>query len=383
MAERRVNGPGHATERSCLSMSEQVYEKAVAPGIGVRHLKSCKSHDGESKCTCSPTIRAWVWDKRNGRKAVKSFRGRGALTAAKRWRVQAAHQIADAPYRDSRATLREVAIAFLDGAEAEPPVVLSRGGRRYKPSTLRGYRRDLEQTIIPAFGGRKLADIRRGDLQGLIDRMIGAGQGLKVRNTIVALRALYRHAAERDMVSVNPTANLRLPANSSPRQRAASASEMHDLLAALPDDVRVVFATAAYAGLRRGELRGLLWEHVDLDQGVIHVRRSWDEVAGPVAPKSMKGTRDVPIVGLLLDELLRHRAEQSPRSRFVFSSRRGEVFSPASVSYTALAAWRRANIQREAEGLPALNPIGLHEYADLGVMPTSGGKSLGIGLIGA
>ena len=33
---------------------------------------------------------------------------------------------------------------------------------------------------------------------------------------------------------------------------------------------------ALYSGLRRGELWALRWEDVDLDAGVIRVRRAWD-----------------------------------------------------------------------------------------------------------
>ena len=39
---------------------------------------------------------------------------------------------------------------------------------------------------------------------------------------------------------------------------------------------RAIWATAIYAGLRRGELKALRREDVDLATGVIHVRRGWD-----------------------------------------------------------------------------------------------------------
>jgi integrase len=54
---------------------------------------------------------------------------------------------------------------------------------------------------------------------------------------------------------------------------------------------RPLWATAFYAGLRRGELRGLRDEDVDLEANEIHVRRGWDDVDGEIDPKSAKGTR--------------------------------------------------------------------------------------------
>jgi integrase len=38
-----------------------------------------------------------------------------------------------------------------------------------------------------------------------------------------------------------------------------------------------VWATALYAGLRRGELQALRWRDVDLEAGVIRVEGSWDD----------------------------------------------------------------------------------------------------------
>jgi integrase len=55
-----------------------------------------------------------------------------------------------------------------------------------------------------------------------------------------------------------------------------------------------LWATAFYAGLRRGELRALRDDDVDLRANLIHVRRSWDEKEGEIAPKSDKGTRARP-----------------------------------------------------------------------------------------
>ena len=47
-----------------------------------------------------------------------------------------------------------------------------------------------------------------------------------------------------------------------------------------------LWATAVYAGLRRGELLALRWEDVDLKAGLIRVERAWDPKAREfVAPK--------------------------------------------------------------------------------------------------
>ena len=78
-----------------------------------------------------------------------------------------------------------------------------------------------------------------------------------VRNAIMPLRAIYRRAKARSEIHVNPTVGLDLPAYRGRRDRVARPEEAHLLLQALPEGERALWATALYAGLRRGEPQGL------------------------------------------------------------------------------------------------------------------------------
>src|SRR5205809_2095911 len=101
--------------------------------------------------------------------------------------------------RPSAITLHEAAEAWLAGAEADPPTVLTRGGAPYKPGVVREYRRTLKTFILDDLGSHRLSDIRRGDLQALVDRLQGEGRsGSTIRNVLMPVRVLYRHALERD-----------------------------------------------------------------------------------------------------------------------------------------------------------------------------------------
>ncbi|MEO8291449.1 MAG: hypothetical protein ABI649_10705 [Gaiellaceae bacterium] len=176
-------------------------------------------------------------------------------------------------------TLRLAADEFLDGAERRE--VLNRSGRPYKPSAIRGYRSDLERYVLPELGGARLGDLAPHDFQALADRLVGAGlSASKVRNVLTAVRPLYRRARARGLVAANPLEGLELPAVTGRRERIASPGEAAQLLAALPADLRPLYGTAFYAGLRRGELRGLRWEDVDMAGGRIHVCRGWDDHEG-------------------------------------------------------------------------------------------------------
>lgn len=180
---------------------------------------------------------------------------------------------------------------------------------------------------------------------------------------------VFRHALEHDEVNANPTANLRLPNGIGRRERAASPNEAAELLAALPNDLKSIYATAFYAGLRRGELRALRWDDVNFAKGVIRVRSSWDDYAGEIAPKSDKGARVVPITALLRDDLTALKAATGRVGRdFVFSVTADRPFTPSHVRRQAAKVWQAANKERAEENekrdkgpkLAMLVPIELH-----------------------
>ena len=56
---------------------------------------------------------------------------------------------------------------------------------------------------------------------------------------------------------------------------------------------RPFIITAIFSGMRASELRGLTWDNVDLDAGIIHVRQSADAWRRMGPPKSRAGSRDI------------------------------------------------------------------------------------------
>ncbi|MGH3024774.1 MAG: site-specific integrase, partial [Gaiellaceae bacterium] len=162
---------------------------------------------------------------------------------------------------------------------------------------------------------------------------------------------IYRRAIEDGDLAVNPCERLRLPAARGRRERIASPTEAAVLIAALRPEDRALWACAFYAGLRRGELRALLWDDVDLADGLIRVERSMSSHGETGAPKSRAGRRGVPIVAALRDHLVEHKLVTRRDAGLVFGSGPAQPFTPTAVRKRALTAWRRAGLEA----------IGLHE----------------------
>lgn len=341
----------------------------TADGILARHRKGCPAP--EARCTCKPgpTYLAHVYDKHAKRKVRRSFTN---LAEAKAWRADASRQLRRGTMRaPTRTTLQEAADAWLTGARDGS--VRTRGGDCYKPGTIRSYDDALRRRVVPDLGALRLSEIGRADVQALADRLLGEGlDPSTIRNTLMPLRAVCRRAVSRGQVAVNPTTGLELPAVRGRRDRIASPTEAAALLAALLEDDRALWATAFFAGLRRGELMALRWEDVDLAAGVVMVERAWDAKERVVVePKSRAGRRRVPVAAVLRDHLVEQKLRTGRRDADLVFGRTSELpFDASAVSDRVRAAWRRAGLDR----------ITLHEarhtYASLMIAAGVNAKAL-------
>lgn len=213
----------------------------------------------------------------------------------------------------------------------------------------------VRQTSCRALGHLRLGSLERRDVQALVDRWRADGLSAStVQNTLNSLQVIARRAVRSGELAIDPTDGLELPAIRGRRDRIADPAEAAALIEALPTSERALWATGFYAGLRRGELRGLRWADVDFEAGVIHVRRSWDAdpAIGEIEVKSDAGRRRVPLVGALRKLIAEHKlASGRDGDELVFGRTAELPFIPSTVRDRAIAAWKTAG----------LKPIGLHE----------------------
>ena len=315
----------------------------MATGIRKRHSKLCRSRDGGG-CNCDPTYEAGIWLKREGKKLSKTFKRE---SEAKAWRTEALSAASKGALRAPKpTTVRQAWDAWETGAKSG--AIRNRSGNPYKPSALRSYERAMRLRGLDEFGSARLADIQRSDLQRFVYRLGSDGlDPSTVQVTLLPLRAIFRHAVELGELMTNPCDGLKMPALGRGRDRIATPQEAESLIAALALEDRAIWATAMYAGLRRGELQALPASGIDLAAGVIRVDWGWDFKEGLIELKSNAGRRRVPIA----DELRIFLAEDLMRSgrrgsEFAFSERPDKPFRPESLQRRADAVWREAGLSR-------------------------------------
>jgi integrase len=340
----------------------------MAEGIRRRHSEGCNSREG-GRCNCNAGWEASIYLARVGKRITKTF---AREAEAKSWRAEAKRAadlgILRATGRDAR-TLAEALREFVDGMQAG--TVRPKGRERYKPNTIRSYERALRAHIAGSPVAQvKVAELRRRDLQGFADELLGTGLAAgTVSNVLNPIQAFYRWEIARDELAYNPSERIDLPNGDSKRpKRIATPQEAAALLAALAAEDRPIWATAFYAGLRRGEIQALRVCDLDLEANLIAVERGWDQVEGVIEPKSRAGRRTVPLLAILrsdLDGYLRRTGRRG--EELVFGRTASQAFYAATVDGRAKRAWAAANERAEKAAEAAgrepdlLRPITLHE----------------------
>ena len=180
-----------------------------------------------------------------------------------------------------------------------------------KPSTLATYKKHLHAHVLPAFGDRELASITHEDIQLFLNE-----RSHLARKTLSCMRhfmgEIFKDAKEDGLIEKDPTSSRRIaiPSNKSYDRDALPLEQFKEIMANLnrlsTADKRML-VLMMFTGMRRGEVLGLRWEDIDVDAGLIHVRRNVTHAGGnkPIigTPKTVKGTRDIPLDSYVLETL--------------------------------------------------------------------------------
>jgi len=197
----------------------------------------------------------------------------------------------DAARRGTLPGLVRTGATFADAAAEYLRYIEHDRGR--KPSTLRGYRSIIEHHLLPAFGSMPLEDLTTEQIESWIAMVDGAP---RTRNKLlVALHGILKRAQKVYGLPRNPAAEIeKFPQTRSGDIEVYSPEEAWALVrAAASEQDAAIYLTAAFTGLRRGELLALRWHEVDFAGETIRVRQSYYNGA-LTTPKSGK-VRSVPM----------------------------------------------------------------------------------------
>lgn len=221
---------------------------------------------------------------------------------AERWIVQMESSVFEGSYIDPRKGERP----FADVIE-----VWKRRWVNLEPKTRAGYEQIIGRHLLPTFGSRKVASITHEVVQDYIAGLAASGLAPgTVRSIYAALRLAMGAGVRAGLVKVNPCAGIDLPRSRRREPVFLSAEEVRTLAEAITPRYRVLVYTAAYTGLRWGELGALRVRDVKL--GRLEVNEALKEVDGELSfgPTKTHAHRAVSLPGFLREMLAAHIASK-------------------------------------------------------------------------
>jgi integrase len=207
--------------------------------------------------------------------------------------------------------------------------------------------------LMPRFGSWPLSLITTDAVKAMLAEELDEGRlsVSAVRRHVLVLRVVLDAAVQDGRLARNPAKSVKLPAERSRPMRFLNADEVARLADATPEHYRRLVLTAAYVGLRWGELAGLGVEHVDTLRRTIRVERQLVDVKGKLElaePKTDAGRRTVSVPSSLVDMLAAHIATEPVRaSGLVFPSPSGRPMRAPSFR----RVWQRACATAGLDGL--------------------------------
>lgn len=206
-------------------------------------------------------------------------------------------------------------------------------------TTFRGYESHLRCYILPALGDMYIGDIKHAHVQHMITACPTTKTAKNAKSTLYnVLQMAVEHGAAPSNAAASRSFRF-------PREKGRTGKLHGEWLTSFSQHREAIEAargTRAFPilalglcfGLRKGEILGLDWEHVDFEEGCIHVVQTYvQEKGGPalLPPKTENSKRDVPMTAYAR-RLLEEIAGDGPREGAVVTSRNGGRMSPSGAA---------------------------------------------------
>ena len=202
--------------------------------------------------------------------------------------------------------------------------------------TVKKYRQQLDQHIIPYFGNKSIEAISGQECNAYYNKRLDTAAAVStVNGELACLKSLFSEAERAGLIKTNPAKGIKLINPNNARDRILSNEETARLFIAAEnssDFIRPLFHLLFNTGMRLGEALALEWVDVEFDHQRIVIRQA----------KSGEG-RKVPLRAALADELIIWKPK-SQESRWIFPARFDTVTPMQSIRKGWLRLCAKANV---------------------------------------
>lgn len=218
-----------------------------------------------------------------------------------------------------------------------------------KPTSLSIYTVNIRKHIMPCFGNSYIEDIDVNSIIVFIE-VLEESAGLKpktIEDIFLLLQQIVKDAIKEKKLLFEE-ARMHLPAKDTEEADTLASEEYEKLLNFLminPSGRNAGIMIAQLCGLRIGEICGLKWEDIDINERVIHVRRtisrlyisSLDSDDGSTVvdsgqPKTKRSQRNVPVPKRLCFYLEQVKIKASPDEKNFMTTGKDKSHEPRTFS---------------------------------------------------
>lgn len=250
---------------------------------------------------------------------------RAALQKKEDFEKNAACQTREPVYKNALC-FRDAAVLWLDDSR-----------ERWKPSSYVRYQDCLEKDILPQWGKMPLREIGQEDYDKLINGLKSRLKGSSINTINSILKGIIKYSLLNRHLEKSPF-DLSYPSvkKGGRSMDILTAEEIWDITQYIDSHftpLTLGILLALYEGIRLGELCALQWRDVDIEKGILHIRKTMQRLRQPSpepgGPKTIlhlgmpKNGRErtIPIHPAVL-EILRNNQEECPKEYYLIRDHR-------------------------------------------------------------
>ncbi|MCY9591447.1 site-specific integrase [Paenibacillus chitinolyticus] len=223
--------------------------------------------------------------------------------------------------REARAAEAEARVEWEKGLFVDPSTITYAeylkswitNKHNISPQTRETNEGQIKNHINPVIGNVLLQKLTTQHIEILItslkNKSLSSGTVKKIFNLV---NTSLKSAVKKELIVKNPIDLMDVgskPAVKKGRVDFWTVDEVKDFLDGLEHRHRIIFVLAIYTGMRRGEILGLRWRDIDLENGQIRISQIL-AFKGEIkdGAKTVSGNRSISIPPIVVSELRKHRS---------------------------------------------------------------------------
>ncbi|WP_077325697.1 site-specific integrase [Virgibacillus siamensis] len=197
--------------------------------------------------------------------------------------------------------------------------------KRRKASSYETRERIIRMHIKPHFSNKKINSIGNRDITQFHDLIIDKHSINYLKAIHASLSAVFNFAIRQEYTTKNPARNVgNIEGTPTKHMDYWTLDEFKTFINAVDNDMYyALFMVLYYSGMRKGELRALTWNDIDLDNNTINIDKSNSSTT--VTTTKTGAIRRIQMPRQIMRLLSLLKAERNPKSDYVVF---GEFYSP-------------------------------------------------------